>query len=164
MTDNLNPFAAVQEVPSQAAVPLKSEAITSSPFESETSQISSTVTAYQRLVHSALSRRNRRNQYGVIEQLKAFGRRLLNSVAAYARKAIEIASHKFVIEFCAMVMTALLGALTKKGYRSAEVSTGSVFYRPEGTPAASTTQQPGYRGNDSHNPFAEWSNPSPAWR
>jgi len=176
LTDQHNPFATAQEVPVSAVESRHStaesrhsvahEAISSSPFEPESHPVSNAVSSYERLVRSALSGR-RRPSNGILEQLKAWGRRLMQSVSNYARKAIEIASHKFVIELCAMIMTALLGALSKKGYRSAEVSTGDVFYRPAGAPAvAGATPQSGYRGNDSHNPFGDWTNSShaPAWK
>jgi hypothetical protein len=163
LTDTQNPFA-IQDVLGKDPVQEVREAIASSPFEEPTKPVTEAVTAYQRLVHAALGTRQiRRKRHPILEELKAYGHRLLQSVVSYAKRAIELASHKFVIELCAMVMTALLGALSKKGYRASEVSTGDVYYRPAGVAAPQAAQQPGYRGTDHHNPFADFQTSS-AWR
>lgn len=92
-----------------------------------------------------------------------FGHDLLRRLGEYARRALDLAMHKFIVELCAMVISAVFAALTKKGYGGMDISTKDVYFRSGNGPGPqATSTQSSQSSSSGKNPFESWTTPNTA--
>ncbi len=94
-----------------------------------------------------------------LEKLQRLASQMIAQVGEYLKKAIELAIYKFVVELCAMIMSALLSAWTKKGGKPMDITTSGVFYNSGGAPQPQQSQGFATTRHD-NNPFGDWGNTS----
>lgn len=94
-----------------------------------------------------------------LEKLQRLASQMMAQVGEYLKKAIELAIYKFVVELCAMIMSALLSAWTKKGGKPMDITTSGVFYNSGGTAQPQQSQGFATTRHD-NNPFGDWGNTS----
>lgn len=90
-----------------------------------------------------------------LNKLQDFAHRLGHMLVEFIKKAIELAVFKLVLELCAMIMNAIVEALTKRGNQRMEITTPGVFLqtRPAtaGASASGGVSSSGY--SPKANPF-----------
>lgn len=97
-----------------------------------------------------------------LTKLRGYAESMLAQVGVYLKKAVEIAIYKFVVELCAMIMSALVGALNKKGGKPMDITTPGVFYSGQpGYQQQPAAHAPGTFGTaptraPDHSPFGDW--------
>lgn len=77
----------------------------------------------------------RTNNTSLMSKLIAFGKKLLASILEFAKKAVEIAVYKFVLELCAMAIRSIMELVATKGNQRLDITTPGVHYNT----GASTT-------------------------
>jgi hypothetical protein len=154
---DVNPFAVHSKPanlqPEVTVAASESEVVAGSGSTAGLKELHEAVQSYQRRASRSLAVSKKRR---VWTRFIEFGRSLLRKLGGYVRKALDIALHKFVIELCAMVISAVFGALSSKGYGSVDISTKDVLYRPTTGTAAPTAASPTVT-SDTRNPFESWS-------
>lgn len=77
----------------------------------------------------------RTNNVSLMSKLIAFGKKLLASILEFAKKAVEIAVYKFVLELCAMIIRSVMDLVTSKGNQRLDITTPGVHYNTATTTA-----------------------------
>lgn len=86
-------------------------------------------------------------------KLQQYAVRLKNMLVEFVKKAIELAVFKLVLELCAMIMNAIVDALSKRGNQRMDITTPGVFLQNKpNTTGASGSTTGGYAPS-SGNPF-----------
>lgn len=93
-----------------------------------------------------------------LKKLQGFAARLGNMLVEFIKKAIELAVFKLVLELCAMIMNAIVDALTRRGNQRMEITTPGVFIQPRaaaaaGAPGAAAPAAPAAGYSPRTNPF-----------
>ena len=88
-----------------------------------------------------------------LNYLKELGRDLLVTAKAFAKKAIQLALAKLVLEFCAMTINYIMSALIKAGGGKMDISSPNVYFTGNGQQPAAATPQGNPYGNYSRSPF-----------
>lgn len=91
-----------------------------------------------------------------LNKLQEYAIRLKSMLVEFIKKAIELAVFKLVLELCAMIMNAIVDALSRRGNQRMEITTPGVYLqnRPAtaGATGGSSAGSSGY-GQSSGNPF-----------
>lgn len=83
---------------------------------------------------------------------------LLKKFWFMAKQAVSIAVSKFLVELCAMIISAVGAALLKSQGKPVEITTPNVFFNPSGQAPASQQAQPSLWNQSSGSPFdSGWS-------
>lgn len=158
----VNPFAVVKEstvIPEPLA--MVKETVPAAVFGGATGQekLRESVQQFQKSAMRAASSRRAK----VLGRIVEIGTGLWRKLMEYARQAVDMAMHKFVIELCAMIISAVFAALSRKGYGHMDISTKDVMYRGAGGGTSGGVAGAGTPSSQTNtNPFASWSSPRPA--
>lgn len=154
---DVNPFAVVEQKPllqeSLTAVKEPGQTTGSGSKASGMEELQDVVQRFQRSASRSVTSHKSR----VLNRIVELGRSLFQKLTSYAKTAVELAVHKFVVELCAMVISAVFAALSRKGYGGMDISTKDVFYRQPGA-AAQPASSGAFVGGSSQvrNPFESW--------
>ncbi len=77
-----------------------------------------------------------------LSKLETAAKKLGAMLLKFLKHAIELAAFKLVIEFCALVMTAVFDALVGKGNKPMEISTPGVYFSRPSASGPSTSGGP----------------------
>jgi hypothetical protein len=100
----------------------------------------------------------------ILMKVSGFLRKVASNLFKYGLDAVQIAAYKFVIEFCALVMTALAAGIVGGNRRPIDITTPGVFWATSGPTAQGTSAPAGQRANswDNANPFSDWNSQRPS--
>lgn len=87
-----------------------------------------------------------------------YGRVILRNLLEFAKRAIQLAIFKFVLEMCAQILKNIMDAMTAKGFSAMDISTKGISYSGDGAARPTNTT---FNANPFGSPFSHsgFSNP-----